>query len=212
MSKEPMKLQLLEFSVSETDHGRGFWLDKPWVEEGRRPALVAAALMVVPTLHDDEPPTFPVGTGEFLQRLGDLLDGSMPVAVAMSSEGYMELALHSKAWRLPTFVLGSLVLPVVLGILTNRLDEVLPGHKKDDTAEIEIIVETPDRGTLRIKYKGPVEDMGRTLETSVSRYIDTVAKPIPPATPSVSRGNPASVGRKGAAGSPHVAPASPPKS
>lgn len=179
MTKEAMKLQLLELTVTETDHARGFWLDKPWIEDARRPALVAAAVMVVPTLHEDEQPTFPVGTGEFLERLREILDETTPVAVAMSSDGYVELALHSKAWRLPTLVLTTVVLPVVLGILTNRLDEVLPGHKKDDTAEIEMIVETPDRGALRVTYKGPAEDIGPALERSVARYIDTVVKPAP---------------------------------
>lgn len=188
MAKEAMKQQLLELTVTETDHARGFWLDKPWVEDARRPALVVAAVMVVPTLHEDEQPTFPVGTGEFLQRLRELLDETTPVAVAMSSEGYVELALHSKAWRLPTLVLSTVVLPVVLGILTNRLDELLPGHKNADTAEIEMIVETPDRGALRITYKGPAEDIGPALERSVARYIDTVAKPVPSNEPGAGQG------------------------
>ncbi|GAA0399352.1 hypothetical protein GCM10009093_27370 [Brevundimonas terrae] len=188
MTTEAIKQRLLELTITETSNARGFWLDKPWIEDARRPTLVAAAIMVVPTLHEAEQPTFPVGTGEFLQRLQALLDETTPVAVAMSSNGYVELALHSKAWRLPTLVLTTVVLPVVLGILTNRLDEVLPGHKKEDTAEIEMIVETPDRGALRVTYKGPAEDIGAALERSVARYVDTVAKPAPSSEPGAGQG------------------------
>lgn len=196
MANEAMKQQLLELTVTETDHARGFWLDKPWIEDARRPALVAAGIMVVPTLHGDEPPTFPVGTGEFLQRLREILDETTPVAVAMSSEGYVELSLHSKAWRLPTLVLSTVVLPVVLGILTNRLDEMLPGHKKDDTAEVVMIVETPDRGALRITYKGPADDIGPALERSVARYIDAAAKPAPPTQPGSAQDDQAATQRQ----------------
>lgn len=176
---------LLEVSVSETDEGRGFWLDRPWVGEERRLGLLSAAVMVVPKVSPNESPVFPVGTGEFLSRLQGLLGADLSVSVAMSSDEYAELALHSKAWRLPTMIVTGVVLPVIATILANRLDEVLPGFRSDDTAEIELIVETPDRGALKLSYKGPAEDMGGFLQSAVSRYVDNVAAPVaaPPDTP-----------------------------
>lgn len=32
-----MKQQLLELTATETDQARGFWLDKPWIEDARQP-------------------------------------------------------------------------------------------------------------------------------------------------------------------------------
>jgi len=176
---DALKRQLLEFKISETDEARGYWLDKPWIAEDRRLALVSASILALPTLQEAEPPTFPVGSGEFIARLQTLVGQSHPLAVAMSSEDYVELALHSKAWRLPTLLVTTVVLPIILGILTNRLDEVLPGHKADDTAEVQFIIETPDRGALKVTYKGPAKEMGSFLENSVARYIDSAVAPAP---------------------------------
>ena len=181
---ESAKQELFRSEVTETSQGRGYWLDRPWVDESQRTELVTAPILVVPWVGGDaELPSFPTGTEDLLARLANMLDSQTAMRVAIRAADYQEMALHSKARRLPTFFITSIALPLLLNLLSSRLDELLPGHKVKDTAEITLIVEGEHHKVLKFKYKGPVRDVGATLAQSVDRFIDRLdtdsAEPTP---------------------------------
>lgn len=186
---EVFKAKLLEISVAETGEARGFWLDKPWVLESDRGALIGAPLVAVPFVRsEDDGPVFPTGTAEFLDRLRDLLGDQADLGVAISDEAYQELALHSKAWRLPTLVVSAVVLPIVVNILSDKLGELLPGHKDGDTAEATFIIESPNHRALKVTYKGDPKEIGKFLSDVVPKYIDAIDGE--PAQPALVAGKP----------------------
>jgi hypothetical protein len=160
------------FEVNETSEGLGHWLDQPWVDEGQRPGLIKASILALPHAGTEEGPVFPVGTAEFIERLREALGTEATLAVAIRSDDYQELSLHSKAWRMPTLLLTAGIVPVALNILANRIDELLPGHKTGDTAEITLIVEGPNNKALKLHYKGDAHQLGPMLNMAIPRFVE----------------------------------------
>ncbi|ESX45404.1 hypothetical protein NLY43_29120 [Mesorhizobium sp. C416B] len=169
--------EFLKFEVSETSDTRGYWLDQPWIESGQRPGLIKASILALPLTDGDEKPVFPIGTGDFVERFRNALGTEATLAVAIRNDEYQELALHSKAWRIPTLLLTVGVLPVALNIFSNRLDELLPGHKSGDTAELTLIVEGPNNKALKLYYKGDSHQLGPMLNTAIPRFIEELNEP-----------------------------------
>lgn len=167
----PLTTPLVAFQAVETDERRGYWLDQPWVDPDRRGTLLAAAILALPS-EAEEGRLFPGGAGEFLDRLRDLVGDEIDIQVAIRDEDYEELSLHGKAWRLPVLFVSAVAVPVMVNILSNRLDELLPGHKAGDVAEATLIIERPDRQSLKVTYKGDPEALGAFLATTVPKFIE----------------------------------------
>lgn len=168
---DPLTKPLVAFQAVETDERRGYWLDRPWVDPDRRSVMLAAAILALPS-EAEEGPVFPGGAGEFLDRLRDLVGAEIAVQVAIRDEDYEELSLHGKAWRLPVLFVSAVAVPVMVNILSNRLDELLPGHKAGDVAEATLIIERADRQSLKVTYKGDPEALGAFLATVAPKFIE----------------------------------------
>lgn len=169
--------QFLKFEVAETTQGRGYWLDQPWVDEAQRALLLKAQVLALPHVADNaEGPAFPADSEAFIARFRELLGGDASIAVAIRAADYHELALHSKAWRLPTLFVSYVAVPLVVNIFAARIDTLLPGHKTGDTAEITLIVEGTHHKTLKLQFKGDPKDLGDVLRRSVPRFIDELDK------------------------------------
>jgi hypothetical protein len=164
--------EFLKFEVTETDEGKGYWLDQPWVDEEQRASLSKAHVLVVPHVRDgSEGPVFPDGSEAFLARFREVLGTDASLGIAIRGADYHELALHSKAWRLPTLFVSSVAIPLVINILAARIDTLLPEHKTGDTAEITLIVEGAHHKTLKVQFKGDPKDLGDLLQRSIPRFI-----------------------------------------
>jgi hypothetical protein len=164
--------EFLKFEVAETSQVKGYWLDRPWVDESQRAELLKAAVLAVPQFrNDNEDPVFPDGSEAFIARLRQMLGSETTLGVAIRSANYQELALHSKVWRLPTLFVSAVALPVILNILSNRIDALLPGHKTGDTAEVTLLIEGENHKALKLYFKGDPHDLGDLLDRSVSRFI-----------------------------------------
>jgi hypothetical protein len=165
--------EFLTFQVTETDQGKGYWLDQTWVDEAQRASLAKAHVLALPQVGDpSEGPMFPDGSEAFIARFRELLGADATLGVAIRAAEYHELALHSKAWRLPTLFVTYVALPLVVDIFAARIDTLLPGHKNGDMAEITLIVEGPHHKTLKLQFKGDPKDLGDLLLRSVPRFID----------------------------------------
>jgi hypothetical protein len=165
--------EFLKFEVAETREGKGYWLDQPWVDEEQRVTLLKADILAVPHVRNgSEGPVFPDGSEAFLARLREVLGTDAHLGVAIRAADYHEMALHSKAWRLPTLFVTSVAVPLVINILAARIDTLLPGHKTGDTAEMTLIVEGAHHKTLKLQFKGDPRDLGDFLHRAVPRFID----------------------------------------
>jgi hypothetical protein len=165
--------EFLKFEVVETSHGKGYWLDRPWVDEAQRASLANASVLALPYVRDEtEEPVFPVGSEAFLARFRELLGDQASLGVAIRADDYQELALHSKTWRMPTLFVTWVALPLVVNILAARLNDLLPGHMTGDTADITLIVEGAHHKTLKLHFKGDPKDLGDLLNRAVPRFID----------------------------------------
>ena len=102
----------IQFGIAATTRGRGYWLDRPWVDDAQRPALAAASILALPSQRGDEDaPYFPTGSEAFLERLRGLLGPETSFGVAIRSADYQEVAFHSKAWRLPNLFVSYVPCP-----------------------------------------------------------------------------------------------------
>lgn len=187
---DAFKRTFVELHASETDEGRGYWMAQPWVAEGQRSELLAAQILVVPILDSDKKPVFPIGTPDIVDFLRRAITEPSAVAVAISADDYQELALHSKAWRIPKLVITAVAFPIFLGIITNRLDEFLPGHKAEDTAEIEIVIEAPDHRAMKITYKGDPKEMAKYINEATKKFIESTSEQPPPSKPKIASPKP----------------------
>lgn len=174
--------EFLKFEVQETNEGKGYWLNQPWVDEGQRASLLKADVLAVPHVSGEaEGPVFPDGSEAFLARFREILGTNASLGIAIRGADYHELALHSKAWRLPTLFVSAVAVPLVINILAARIDTLLPGHKTGDTAEITLIVEGEHHKTLKLEFKGDPKDLGDLLQRAIPRFIDELdAAPAAP--------------------------------
>jgi hypothetical protein len=167
--------KLLAIEITVSDETRGYWLDQPTSPADRRAELLAAPILVVPSpAGEGETPTFPNGTAEFLDLLRELSGGELAIAIASTAEAYQELSLHGKAWRLPKFIITSVALPILLGVLSNRLDALLPGHAHGDIAEATVLVEAPNHRVLKVTYKGDPAKLAEFLARELPGYLMTI--------------------------------------
>lgn len=163
--------EFLKSEVAETSESRGFWLDQSWVDEEQRASLSTARVLALPHIMGTDGPTFPDGSEAFLARFREALGADANLGVAIRAADYNELALHSKAWRLPTLFVSYVAVPLVVNILATRIDSLLPGNKSGDSAEITLIVEGMHRKTMKVQFKGDPKDLGSLLERSVARFV-----------------------------------------
>jgi len=173
--------RLLSMEITASDETRGYWLDQPTTPAERRAEFLSAPLLVLPSpAGEGEAPTFPNGTGEFLDELRALIGDQFAIAVASTETDYRELKLHAKAWRLPKMLITTVAFPVFLGVLANRLDALLPGHAKGDTAEATLLIEAPNHRVLKLQYKGDPTRMADYFAREVPLYLELIDPEVQP--------------------------------
>lgn len=147
--------------VAESDLNRNTLAEAPWVSNVN--AVRRADVLVLPwhEVLEEEGPIYPQGTADLFKFLANAGLGSVELPV--SEPDYVELAMHGKAWRLPTLLLSAVVVPIFVNLISNRLDEFLPGFEPDDTVHFEMIVERPNSPCVTIKYEGPAARFPQTM-------------------------------------------------
>ncbi len=166
--------KLFQLEVSETDKNREYWVSRPWVG-GNSQELRDADILLLPweNFREGHAALFPQGTPEFFRSLQASAD--LRIAIAIDREKYEEIALHGRASRWPTILVSTVLVPVVVGIITNRLDAIVSseigisaGASTDDTIEMELVIEGDSGKCISIKYNGPP---GRLIETLVAESL-----------------------------------------
>lgn len=173
---------ILKIEVTETSRGRDYWATRPWAQEVSAD-IRAGDIVLVPweNFREGHAALFPQGAGEIYRGvLGALADKKVIVGIARTQ--YAEVALHGRAWWLPTFFVTALIFPALAQVLGNRLDEWLSDAKPKDTVHLELIVEGANGRCVAIKYDGPKDRLLYAVGDEVKRCF-----PPEPAAPAKAK-------------------------
>ena len=72
---------------------------------------------------------FPVTTTELYRYLQKKSPSQVKLDIATKDEDYVELAQHSDLLNLPTIIVSGVILPIIIGLITNYIYDEL---KSDD--------------------------------------------------------------------------------
>jgi hypothetical protein len=167
----------LAVEVAETRDIRSHWVSQDWVDPARRSDVAAATIIVLPTFDEDGSALYPTGAPAFVRTLREKLDSSQTVVVPTRPEDYVELLLHSREWRLPKLFVAYVAVPLLINLLSSKIESVLPGFEPSDTINLEMIVEGENHRCLAVKYKGPSTAIPEVVLKQIERCSEYLNNP-----------------------------------
>lgn len=130
--------------------------------------VMAADVLIVPSMIQDQPKAFMVGTMDLYALLKSHLGDKMEICIA--DEDYEEIELNSRTLRLGRFWVKSVALSLFLNVLGNyifaRLTEPdtvvkevdVPEYQQPATVSFTITVEDTSGKKKEFQYEGPAAD------------------------------------------------------
>ncbi len=154
--------------IKDTTRNREEWMEIAGLPEDLRQNVMAADVLIVPSMIQDQPKAFMVGTMDLYALLKSHLGDKMEICIA--DEDYEEIELNSRTLRLGSFLVVSVALPLFLNLVGNyiydRLTEPGPVVKEVDVPEYQqpatvsftITVEDTLGKKKEFQYEGPAAD------------------------------------------------------
>jgi hypothetical protein len=136
---------------------------KYWVAQGlgtqHLDQLVAADALIVPEkdFREGVPFVFHQDTTILYKYLAEQLQGQIDIEICVSDDEYVEISLHSATFRISKIVMSYVAAPLIVGLLTNYLYDVLKA-KPTDTVEVSLVVENHQCRGFRFDFKGEARD------------------------------------------------------
>lgn len=154
--------------INDATRSREEWMEITGLPENLRPNVMAADVLIVPSMIQDQPKAFMVGTMDLYAILKKGLDDKMEICIA--DEDYEEIELNSRTLRLGRFMIKSVALSLFLNVVGNYiydwLTEPNPVAKEVDVPECQqpatvsftITVEDTLGKKKEFQYEGPAAD------------------------------------------------------
>jgi len=154
--------------INDATRSRDEWMEMVGLPENLRPNVMAADVLIVPSMIQDQPKAFMVGTMDLYAILKKNLGDKMEICIA--DEDYEEIELNSRTLRLGRFMVKSVALSLFLNVVGNyiydRLTEPNPVAKEVDvldyqqpaTVSFTITVEDTLGKKKEFQYEGPAAD------------------------------------------------------
>jgi len=154
--------------INDATRSRDEWMEMVGLPENLRPNVMAADVLIVPSMIQDQPKAFMVGTMDLYAILKKNLGDKMEICIA--DEDYEEIELNSRTLRLGRFMVKSVALSLFLNVVGNyiydRLTEPNPVAKEVDVLEYQqpatvsftITVEDTLGKKKEFQYEGPAAD------------------------------------------------------
>lgn len=152
---------LFSVDVRETDKNRDYWASRPWISSEQGAARSADILIVPWENFREMDALFPDGTTEFYKLLKKKTDKT--VSVAIDRDKFHEVALHANEWRLPTLLVGGILLPIISDVLADQVKQWMTTPSSGDTVEMQLIVERKSGPCISLRYKGPPDKLVPTI-------------------------------------------------
>jgi len=162
----------ISIEVVETEHDRQYWVSRPYIsgQETRDTAHAADVLLFPWETFRDQRDLFPQGTGDFFKYLEQKLPGKA-VAIAIDGDKYKEITLHAHEFRLPSVLVKEALVAIVVSLAVDFLMHQHHVDQNKDIAQFEILVESPARPCIAVKYKGPVNQLSERILTEVDKCL-----------------------------------------
>lgn len=154
--------------IKDAARSREEWMEITGLPEDLRQNVMAAEVLILPSMIRNQPKAFMVGTMDLYAILKKNLGDKIEICIA--DEDYEEIELNSRTLRLGRFVVVSVALPLFLNLLGNyiydRLTESEPVVEEVDAPEFRqpatvcftITVEDTLGKKKEFQFEGPVAD------------------------------------------------------
>lgn len=169
---ESLQNTLFRVEVKTTARAHHYWGTNETLSDETKQKVAKADVLLVPWdfTRDNTGPTFPAGTGDFYKLLKlELSDYSIEIASDVGT--YHEIDLHSDVKRYTKIVVSYIMLPVVLGTIGSLLANEINGVKPPTSVEISIVVDAQDGRCIDISYKGPPNELAKTVLEHANRCL-----------------------------------------
>ena len=154
--------------VKDSSRSREEWMEIAGLPEDLKASVMAADVLIVPSMMADSPKAFMVGTMDLYAVIKAQLGDKMEICIA--DNDYEEIELNSRTLRLGRFVVLSVALPFFLNIIGNyvydRIKELkstetgidVPEYQQPATISFTIAVEDSMGKKKEFQYEGPAAD------------------------------------------------------
>ena len=154
--------------INDAIRSREEWMGIARLPEKLRQNVLAADVLIVPSMLQDQPKAFMVGTMDLYAILKKNLGDRIEICIA--DEDYEEIELNSRTLRLGSFMVVSVALPLFLNLVGNyiydRLTEPdpivrevdVPEYQQPATVSFTITVEDTLGKKKEFQYEGPAAD------------------------------------------------------
>lgn len=153
-----------DLTIIPTGEGFEFWLTQKYISTELKKTLEKSDILIIPQIgfRESPDPVFPVKTEElfnFMKNKSDIID------ICIDDEDYKEIALHSDLLIIATFLVSSVVLPVLVNILSDYIKNKLFSDKSDRAIKVSIIVQNKQGTSKKITYEGKPENFDNTIKS-----------------------------------------------
>ncbi len=154
--------------VKDTTRSREEWMEIAGLPEDLKASVMAADVLIVPSMMADSPKAFMVGTMDLYAIIKSQLGDKMEICIA--DDDYEEIELNSRTLRLGRFLVKQVTLPLFLSVLGayiyDRIKEPepidvkveLPAYQQSATVSFTIAVEDSLGKKKEFQYEGPAAD------------------------------------------------------
>lgn len=160
-----------EFIVEPSDEDFSKWISRSYIPDSLKGQLARANVLIVPNegFREHLEPVFPVGTEELLNFLRDNAGVGIVPDICIADEDYKELALHGALIILGSFIVTSLVAPVIANLISDYIRKRWPAKQEDAEVKVELTVVGKDNRASRLLYEGPAKDFNKTVRPTLEK-------------------------------------------
>lgn len=112
---------------------------------------------------------------EVLQYAKDNPNGRIVMDIAATDETYKVIELHAVLLQVGIFLATSVVLPLVVGLVTNYVyDKIKSLHQNEEDVNVRVtfISELPDGTSKQLNYDGPADQLS-TITAELKKLADS---------------------------------------
>lgn len=154
--------------MKDAARSREEWMEIAGLPEELKGSVMAADVLIVPSMMPAQPKAFMTGTMDLYAVLKTQMGDKIEICIA--DDDYEEIELNSRTLRLGRFCVREVVLPVFLGVLSayiyDRLKEPeplevtgeVPEYQQPATVSFTIEVEDSLGKKKEFQYEGPAAD------------------------------------------------------
>jgi len=150
-----------------TDSSENFdtWINREYISEGLKSDLKKANILLVPTegFRNKNIPVFPVKTEELFTYIKNRLPSEYKIDICIEDKEYKELALHSDLVIIGSFVVASIVVPILVNIISEYIKQKILKMGEKRGVKVSLTIVDAKGVSKNLTYEGEAENFGRII-------------------------------------------------